>query len=122
MSGDGLRLPPDLDYLGAMEAYQGWRGMDGVDDVSDAEIEGEPDVGLKAKVEGTEVNDYIKAREVEIKEPGTLQKETEEQESVEVSCDEFMKEPHISKEVKVAVKLKTLALRPGLSSKHPLEK
>ena len=37
-------------------------------DVSEAEIEGEPAVGLQAKVEGTVVDDTIKASEVEIKE------------------------------------------------------
>ncbi|MBI2328364.1 MAG: hypothetical protein HYU85_01740, partial [Chloroflexi bacterium] len=43
------------------------RGETRTVDVSEAEIEGEPAVGLRARVEGTVVADTIKASEVEIK-------------------------------------------------------
>ncbi len=39
-------------------------------DVSEAEIEGEPAVGLQAKIEGTVVDNTIVASEVEIKQAG----------------------------------------------------
>jgi len=98
-----------LEFEGTIEVIDGstWTmtidGETRIVDVSDAEIEGEPEAGLKAKVEGIEVDERIVASEVEIEEPGTSQEETVEQESVEVSCDDFMADKHISKELEVYI-------------------
>ncbi len=72
-------------------------------DVSDAEIEGEPEVGLQAKIKGIEVDDHIVASEVEIEAVDTSQEETAEQVSIELSCDDFMAVQDISQEMEVYV-------------------
>ena len=63
-----------LEFEGTIEAIDGttWimtiEGEDWTVDVSEAEIEGEPAVGLQAEVKGTVVDDTIVASEVEIEE------------------------------------------------------
>jgi len=64
----------ELDFVGTIDAINGniWtmtiEGESRTVDVSEAEIEGEPAVGLQAEVEGTMVDDIIMASKVEIKE------------------------------------------------------
>ena len=64
----------ELEFEGTIDAIDGniWtmtiEGETRTVDVSEAEIEGEPAVGLQARVEGTVVDDTILANEVEIKE------------------------------------------------------
>ncbi|MFC1977477.1 DUF4382 domain-containing protein [Chloroflexota bacterium] len=64
----------ELEFEGTIDAMDGniWtmtiEGETRTVDVSEAEIEGEPVVGLQAKVEGTVADDTIKASEAEIKE------------------------------------------------------
>ena len=64
----------ELEFEGTIEAINGdnWtmtiEGETWIVDVSEAEIEGEPAVGLQAEVEGIVVDDTIVASEVDIKE------------------------------------------------------
>ncbi len=66
--------------------------------VTDAEIEGEPGIGLLAEIEGTKVDGLIQASEVEIKEA----EEGERSAGLDISCDEFAGEKHIQREIEVA--------------------
>ena len=65
----------ELEFKGTIDAINGdnWtmtlKGETWTVDVSEAEIEGEPAVGLQAEIEGTVVDNIIVASEVEIKEP-----------------------------------------------------
>jgi len=95
----------ELEFEGTIETIDGtiWTmtidGQIKTIDVSGAEIEGEPAVGLKAEVEGTEVDDTILASKVDVEET----EENGEQASVEISCDDFMSANHISQELEVPV-------------------
>jgi len=67
----------ELEFMGTIETIDGttWtmaiEGESKMVDVSGADIEGEPAVGLEAKVEGTVVGDSVLASKVEIREAGT---------------------------------------------------
>ncbi len=69
-----IKEAEELEFEGTIKAIAGdnWTmTIDGVDwevDVSEADIEGDPEVGLEAEVEGTVVDGIIVASEVEIKE------------------------------------------------------
>jgi predicted secreted protein len=68
-------------------------------DVSTADIEGEPAVGLVAEVEGVVIDGVVVAREIEVKEA----EEESVAETVEIDCDDFIEEQHLSEEVELAV-------------------
>jgi len=81
--------PEELEFEGTIEAIDGttWtvniEGESRTVDVSEAEIEGQPDVGLYVKIEGIEDNGNIIAEEVEVE-------ELEAQEEAEVALEDII--------------------------------
>ena len=106
--GKEQEKPKELEFEGTIEAIDGTTWTVNIDgesrsvDVSDAEIEGEPDIGLHVEIEGIEENGDIVAKKVEVEELEDEDEEEEIEASVEVTCDEFASENQTSREIEVA--------------------
>ena len=86
---DESEEPEELEFEGTIEAIDGttWtvniEGESRTVDVSEAEIEGQPEVGLHVTIEGTEEDGNILAEKVEVEEPETQEDEEEAEVALE---------------------------------------
>jgi len=86
---DESEEPEELEFEGTIEAIDGttWtvniEGESRTVDVSEAEIKGQPEVGLHVTIEGTEEDGNILAEKVEVEEPETQEDEEEAEVALE---------------------------------------